>query len=50
MTKRRRTRRKIRTYVLFEVTAKKGDVAVDPNRTIELKHEDGMWKVTNVGY
>lgn len=38
------------TYVLFEVAAKKGGVTVDPNRTIELKYEEGAWKVTNEGY
>ena len=39
-----------KTYVLFEVTAKRGGVMVDPNRTIELEYEDGAWEVTGEGY
>lgn len=37
-------------YVLFSVVSKKGGKLVDPNRTIELRFEDGKWNVVNEGY
>ncbi|MDE6531705.1 MAG: hypothetical protein K2K96_13185 [Lachnospiraceae bacterium] len=37
-------------YVLFSVVSKKGGELVDPNRTIELRYEDGAWNVVNEGY
>jgi hypothetical protein len=37
-------------YVKFSVVAKKDGEIVEPNRTIELRYEDGAWKVTNEGY
>ena len=37
-------------YVLFSVVAKKGGKLVDPNRTIELRYENGAWNVVNEGY
>lgn len=30
--------------------SKKGGELVDPNRTIELRYEDGTWNVVNEGY
>ncbi len=37
-------------YVLFSVVSKKGGELVEPNRTIELRYEDGTWNVVNEGY
>lgn len=37
-------------YVKFSVVSKKGGELVDPNRTIELRYEDGTWNVVNEGY
>lgn len=39
-----------REHVVFTIISKKGGILVDPNRTIELKYEDGKWKVVNEGY
>lgn len=37
-------------YVKFSVVSKRGGKLVDPNRTIELRYEDGTWNVVNEGY
>lgn len=37
-------------YVKFSVVSKRGGELVDPNRTIELRYEDGTWNVVNEGY
>lgn len=39
-----------REYVKFSVISKKGGELVDPNRTIQLRYEDGSWNVINEGY
>lgn len=37
-------------YVKFSVSCKKDGVFVEPDRTIELRYEDGVWNVINEGY
>lgn len=42
--------RSSKEYVLFSVISKKDGELVEPNRTIELRYEDGTWNVVNEGY
>lgn len=37
-------------HVIFTIVSKKDGILVDPNRSIELRYEDGTWKVINEGY
>lgn len=37
-------------YVKFSVISKKDGKFVEPNRTIELRYENGVWNVINEGY
>lgn len=39
-----------REYVKFSVITKKDGEIVEPNRTMELRYEDGAWNVVNEGY
>lgn len=36
--------------VAFRVSCSKGGVKVDPDRTISLERQDGVWTVVNEGY
>ena len=42
--------RSSREYVKFSVISKKDGEIVEPNRTMELRYEDGAWNVVNEGY
>lgn len=37
-------------HVIFTIVSKKDGILVEPNRSIELRYEDGTWKVINEGY
>ena len=43
-------RQSSKEYVKFSVVSKKDGELVDPNRTIELRYENGTWNVINEGY